>query len=56
MGFKLNDDEPGSKVEMLLHRKHRSEDIQMRYELLYQPHGQKQHTQKELSELVNWRT
>jgi hypothetical protein len=50
MGFKLKD-EPG-KMDMTLHRKHGSEDIQMRCELLYQPQGQTEElTQKELREL-----
>jgi len=43
---------PG-QMEMILHHKHRSEDIQMRCELLCQPQGQteEERSQKELSEL-----
>jgi hypothetical protein len=43
---------PG-QMEMILHHKRRSEDIQMRCELLCQPQGQTEEecTQKELSEL-----
>jgi len=43
---------PG-QMEMILHHKHRSEDIQMRCELLCQPQGQTEEecSQKELSEL-----